>query len=230
MVRGYVSAWDPIKQEEVWRIQHAGSWNGGMLTTAGNLIFQGTSGGEFKAYRADNGEELWAAEAQTGVVAPPVTYTVDGEQYVTVVAGWGGAFALAAGGAAEKLKQKNRGRILTFKLGGDQSLPPIEPEGPIPTPPELTASAEQIAHGKVMYARYCGVCHGAGAKGGGVLPDLRHMPAAKHMAFREIVIDGLLKDNGMVGFKDVLTEEDVVSIQGYVISQAHKLQEELNYQ
>lgn len=227
MLRGFVSAWDPIKQEEVWRIQHAGSWNGGMLTTAGNLIFQGNSQGYFKAYRADNGEELWASDAQTGVVAAPVTYTVDGEQYISVVAGWGGAFALAAGGAAEKLKQKNRGRILTYKIGGTNSLPPVAPDAPIPQPPELAASAEQIAHGKVMYARYCGVCHGAGVKGGGVIPDLRHTPAAKHIAFREIVLDGILRDRGMVGFKDVLTEDDVVAIQGYVIAEAHELQAEL---
>jgi len=230
MLRGYVSAWDPIKQEEVWRIQHAGSWNGGMLTTAGNLIFQGTSQGMFKAYRADNGEELWSMDAQTGVIAPPVTFTVDGEQYVTVVAGWGGAFALASGGAAEKLKQKNRGRILTFKIGGDKSLPPVQAEGPIPKPPALTASVEQIAQGRALYARYCGVCHGAGVKGGGVIPDLRHMPAAKHLAFKEIVLDGLLRNNGMIGFKDVLTEDAASAIQGYVISEAHKLQEELKYQ
>ena len=227
MLRGYVSAWDPIKQEEVWRIQHAGSWNGGILTTAGNLIFQGTSSGKFKAFRADTGEELWSSEAQTGVIAPPVTFTVDGEQYVTVVAGWGGAFALAAGGAAEKLKQKSRGRILTFKLGGKVDLPAIEPAAPIPEPPVLTASAEQIAHGKIKYAQYCGVCHGAGVKSGGVIPDLRHTQPAKHMAFREIVIDGILRDSGMVGFKDVLTEDDVTAIQGYVISEAHKLQAEL---
>lgn len=227
MIRGYVSAWDPIKQEEVWRIQHPGSWNGGMLSTAGNLIFQGTSGGEFKAYRADNGEELWRTPAQTGVIAPPVTYTVDGEQYVTVVAGWGGAFALAAGGAAEALNQKSRGKILTYKLGGTATLPPIEPDAPIPDPPLLTASAEEIAHGKVMYHKYCGVCHGPGLRSGGVIPDLRHMQPAKHMAFREIVLDGILKDRGMVGFADVLTGEDVEAIQGYVISEAHLLQAEI---
>jgi len=227
MVRGHVTAWDPVKQEEVWRIQHAGSWNGGMLSTAGNLIFQGTSHGEIKAYRADTGEELWATPAQTGVIAPPVTYSVDGEQYVTVVAGWGGAFALAAGGSAEALKQRSYGRILTYKLGGELSLPEMEPAAPIPKPPKLEASVEQIAHGKVMYHQYCGVCHGPGVKGGGVTPDLRHMFPAKHLIFKEIVVDGILRDSGMVGYKDVLTEDDAKAIQGYVISEAHKLQVEL---
>ncbi|MBL4682403.1 MAG: PQQ-dependent dehydrogenase, methanol/ethanol family [Pseudomonadales bacterium] len=230
MVRGHISAWDPIKQEEVWRVQHAGSWNGGMLSTAGNLVFQGTSSGDIKAYRADTGEELWSTPAQTGVIAPPVTYAVDGEQYVTVVAGWGGAFALAAGGAAEALGQRSYGRILTYKLGGELSLPEMEAAAPIPKPPELKASTEQIAHGKVMYHQYCGVCHGPGVKGGGVTPDLRHMFPAKHLIFKEIVIDGILKDSGMVGFKDVLTEDDTKAIQGYVISEAHKLQNVLSHE
>ena len=227
LVRGYVSAWDPVKQEEVWRIQHAGSWNGGMLSTAGNLIFQGNSAGEIRAYRADTGEQLWSTPAQTGVVAPPITYTVDGEQYVAVVAGWGGAFALAAGGAAEKLKLKSRGRILAFKLGGIDKLPPIPASAPIPAPPEQHATLEQIADGKVLYHQYCGVCHGPGVKGGGVLPDLRHMQPAKHLAFKEIVVDGALKDLGMVGFADVITEDDAVGIQGYIIAEAEKLQTEL---
>ena len=193
----------------------------------GNLIFQGNSAGEIRAYRADTGEQLWSTPAQTGVVAPPITYTVDGEQYVAVVAGWGGAFALAAGGAAEKLKLKSRGRILAFKLGGIDKLPPIPASAPIPAPPEQHATLEQIADGKVLYHQYCGVCHGPGVKGGGVLPDLRHMQPAKHLAFKEIVVDGALKDLGMVGFSDVITEDDAVGIQGYIISEAEKLQTEL---
>lgn len=229
LVRGHISAWDPVTQKEVWRVQHAGSWNGGILSTAGNLVFQGTSHGRFVAYKADTGEEVWSSPAQTGVIAPPVSYMVDGEQYVTVVAGWGGAFALAAGGAAEKLKQKNRGRILTFKLGAKLRLPPVKPAAAVPKPPQLTASAEEIAHGKVVYHRYCGVCHGSGVKGGGVIPDLRHMPEGKHLVFEDIVLGGILKGRGMVSFADVLTKEDSKAIQGYVISEAHRLQKEPNY-
>ena len=223
LVRGHISAWDPIKQKEVWRVQHAGSWNGGMLATGGNLVFQGNSSGRFVAYRADTGEQLWSAEAQTGVIAPPVTYTVDGEQYVTVVAGWGGAFALAAGGAAEKLGLKNRGRILTYKLGANLALPAIQPAGPIPAPPALHGTEEQIAHGKAVYHQYCGVCHGPGVKSGGVLPDLRHMQSGKHLVFEDIVLGGILKDRGMVSFSDVMNQDDVAAIQQYVIQQAHRI-------
>lgn len=224
MVRGHISAWDPVKQEEVWRVQYPGAWNGGILSTAGNLVFQGTSDGRVVAYAADTGEELWSSPARTGVIAPPVTYTVEGEQYVTVVAGWGGAFALSAGEAAEKLNQKPRGRILTFKLGGEAELPPIEPPESIPEPPELDATEEQIAQGKAVYHRYCGVCHGAGVKGGGVIPDLRHMAPGKHLVFEDIVLGGILEDRGMVSFDDVLTKQDVQDIQAYVISEAHQME------
>lgn len=227
LVRGHISAWDPVKQREVWRVQHAGSWNGGILSTAGNLVFQGTSHGRIKAYRADDGEELWSAPAQTGVIAPPVTYMVDGEQFVTVVAGWGGAFALASGAAAEKLKHKSRGRILTFKLGGKEKLPAMPKHAPLPDPLPMSADATEIAHGKLMYHRYCGVCHGAGVLGGGVISDLRYTVAERHWVFEDIVLGGILQDLGMVGFADVLTKEDVKAIQGYVISRAHALKEEL---
>ena len=201
-----------------------------MLATKGNLVFQGNSSGRFAAYRADTGEELWSAAAQTGIIAPPVTYSIDGEQYVTVVAGWGGAFALAAGGAAEKLKLKNRGRILTYKLGANVQLPPIKPAGPIPEPPSLEGTDEQIAHGKGVYHQYCGVCHGPGAKSGGVIKDLRHMPTGVHLVFEDIVLGGIMRDRGMVGFADVLDREDVVDIQQYIIQQAHRLKEKERFQ
>ncbi len=222
-VRGHISAWDPVEQKEVWRVQHAGSWNGGLLSTAGNLVFQGTSHGQFAAYNAQSGEQLWSTGAQTGVVAPPVTYTVDGEQYITVVAGWGGAFALAAGPSAEQIGQKHRGRILTYKLGATQQLPPIAEETTLAAIPESDATAEQIAHGKAVYHQYCGVCHGPGVRGGGVISDLRHMGVEKHAIFKDIVLEGVFKDLGMVSFADVIDEEDANAVQAYVIFEGQQL-------
>lgn len=227
MIRGHVAAWDPVKNREVWRIQHPGSWNGGVLTTAGNLLFQGNSAGKFAAYRADTGEPLWEAPAQTGVIAPPITYEVDGEQYVTVVAGWGGAFAITAG-TAEKYGHRPRGRILTWKLGGKKELPPIPPETRTVNPPPLLASAEEVSLGKNRYHLYCAVCHGPGVRGGGVIPDLRYMPAGKYQAyFDQVVLEGLLKDRGMVRFDDVLTKEETEAIKSYVISRAQVLKTSL---
>lgn len=226
--QGYISAWDPVEQEERFRVQHPGPWNGGLLATAGNLIFQGTSSGLFKAFRADSGEELWSSPAQTGVIAPPVTYTIDGQQYVSVVAGWGGGFALSQGEAAEQLKLKSRGRILTFKLGGDKQLPPTEPDQPIPVPPEMTGTAEQVAAGRTKYHHNCAVCHGMGVQGGGVIPDLRHMVPGKYAALEQIVLDGALESLGMPGFGKKLTAEDVDNLRHYIIAEAHELQAELN--
>lgn len=224
MLRGFVSAWDPVAQKEVWRIQHAGTWNGGMLSTRGNLIFQGNSSGRFVAYRADNGEELWSVPAQTGIIAPPVTYEIDGEQYVTVVAGWGGAFALAAA-AAEGYNLKPRGRILTYKLGGEIELPPVmDVAAVLPEPPPILASDEEIAHGKFVYHRYCGVCHGPGVRSGGVLPDLRYMAPGKHIVFEDIVLGGILQARGMVSFAGSMSKEDSDAVHQYVISEAHRLQ------
>ena len=222
-LRGHISAWDPVKQEEVWRVQHAGPWNGGILSTAGGLVFQGTAHGQFAAYNAATGEQLWSTGAQTGVVAPPVTYTIDGEQYVTVVAGWGGAFPLTAGPGAEQIGQKHRGRILTYKLGGQQTLPAIAPAAALPEIPEMASTPEQIAHGKAAYHRYCGVCHGPGVRGGGVISDLRHMGKEKHAIFNDIVIGGVFSEIGMVSFADVIDAEDATAIQAYVLSEAQQL-------
>ncbi len=223
MLRGHVSAWDPVQQKEIWRIQHAGSWNGGILSTRGNLVFQGNSGGRFAAYRADTGEELWSAPAQTGIIAPPVTFEIDGEQYVSVVAGWGGAFALAVA-AAEGYGLKPRGRILTYKLGGKLKLPEVkESVARVPEPPALETSSEAIARGKLVYHQYCGVCHGPGVRAGGVIPDLRYMAPGMHLVFEDIVLDGILKERGMAGFADVISKADAATIQQYVISEARLL-------
>ena len=225
MVKGQIIAWDPVARREVWRVQHALPSNGGMLATAGNLIFQGNATGTFAAYRADTGEQLWSTPAQTGVVAPPVTYTVDGEQYVTVLAGWGGAFPLFGGDFAHAAGVRNNSRILTFKLGAGGSLPPLEMPDLVLDPPPRIDDPEAIARGKQLYSDRCMVCHGDGAVGGGVIPDLRYMDAAKHQAWLGVVIGGMHQQKGMVSFAGALTAEDATDIQAFVIERAHQLLE-----
>jgi quinohemoprotein ethanol dehydrogenase len=85
---------DPIRQSEAWRVEFPVRESGGVLTTAGNLVFQGRSDGLFAAYRATDGETLWEFETGTGILAAPVTYSMDGRQYVTIMVGWGGAMGL----------------------------------------------------------------------------------------------------------------------------------------
>jgi PQQ-dependent dehydrogenase (methanol/ethanol family) len=225
MVKGQIIAWDPVARREVWRVQHALPGNGGMLATAGNLIFQGNATGAFAAYRADTGDQLWSMNAQTGIVASPVTYEIDGEQYVSVLAGWGGAFPLFAGDFAAAAGVRNVSRLLTFKLGATGALPSIETPEMVLDPPPRVDDTDAIARGKRLYSDRCMVCHGDGAVGGGVLPDLRYLDADKHLMWDGVVLGGLHADKGMVSFADVLTPQDVKDIQAFVIERAHELLE-----
>jgi len=225
MVKGHIIAWDPVARREVWRFQHPLPWNGGMLATAGNLVFQGNSVGAFAAYRADSGEQLWSMNAQTGIVASPVTYTVDGEQYVTVLAGWGGSMALSGGDLAAAAGVRNISRILTFKLGGAGRLPDPELPALVLNPPPRIDDPAAIGRGKQLYADRCMMCHGDSVVGGGVIPDLRYMDVAKHQAWLGIVIGGLHQQRGMVSFAGVLSPQDATDIQAFVIERAHQLLE-----
>jgi quinohemoprotein ethanol dehydrogenase len=220
-VRGLIVAWDPVAGKPRWELEHTGPWNGGMLSTGGNLLFQGNADGELVAYRADNGEELWSFDAQTGIVAPPVTYRIDGEQYVAIVAGWGGSLALVGGPALKAGAIPNRSRLLVFKLDGDGELPPAVNDPLIIDPPPMTASAETVTEGQRLYRNYCQFCHGDNVIGGGAIPDLRALTAEKHEQFLAIVLGGLHWEKGMVGFGAELSEDDAEAIRAFVIERAH---------
>ena len=225
-LRGMLIAWDPVAKKPRWTVEHPGPWNGGLLATAGGLVFQGTTGSEFNAYSAKDGTKLWSFDAQTGVVAPPVTYSVNGEQYVAVLAGWGGAYALTVDGDLmnKKAPVRNISRLLVFKLGADGTLPAAPAFAKTPLdPPASTASAEVIAAGGKSYARYCAVCHAPGAVGSTVLPDLRRSGAlAVPDVWQSIVHDGDLQDNGMASFKGSLTKEQIEAIRQWVIFRANQ--------
>lgn len=223
VVKGRLVAWDPVRQREVWRAEYKSAWNGGTLATAGNLVFEGSADGRFLAYRASDGKLLWESPAGTGVVAAPITYLVDGEQYVTVMAGWGGAFPLAYGEAAAKAEVTSVGRVLTYKLGGNAPLPPLEPYDVSPPPPPpipLEATRKELRQGGLLYHEWCAVCHGLKSVAGGVVPDLRKASAETHARFADIVVGGLREPKGMPSFADVLSREDVRLIQAYVVSRA----------
>ncbi len=225
-LRGMLVAWDPVAQKPRWTVEHPGPWNGGLLATGGGLVFQGTAGSEFNAYDAANGKKLWSFAAQTGVVAPPVTYTVNGEQYVAVLAGWGGAYALSVDGDLIKRKApvRNVSRLLVFKIGGTAKLPapPALAELPLDPPPS-TAKPELIAVGQAKYGRYCAVCHAPGAVGSTVLPDLRRAGSLESAsAWNAVVEGGILKDSGMASFKGSLSKDEIEAIRAYVISRANE--------
>ena len=225
-VKGYLVAYDPVAQETRWRVDYAGPSNGGVLTTAGNLVVQGTAAGDVVIYRADDGKKLWSSHVQTGVLAGPVSYTVGNEQYIAVVAGWGGIFSLAPGEIGLLSgRLGNKSRMLAFKLGGTVQLPPASAPAPLTfNPPAATADEETVARGKFLYHRHCGTCHGDAAVSGGILPDLRASPAIQGELWTAIVLGGALTDRGMVSFAAELDDADAEAIRAYIIARAHESQ------
>jgi PQQ-dependent dehydrogenase (methanol/ethanol family) len=209
-------AWDPVNQREVWRTDVLGTVGAGTLATAGGLVFQGTTMGRFVAYRATDGKELWSMNAQTGVVAGPATFEVDGEQYIAEAVGYGLA----------RYGQSNRSRLLVFKLGGTASLPPAPPPAPPPVldPPPSTAVAETIEKGHKLFASHCAMCHDTSAGNRGAFPDLRYSPMLRTgEAFSAIVLGGALQANGMSSFKGRISEDEAQSIRAYLIQRANDL-------
>jgi alcohol dehydrogenase (cytochrome c)/quinohemoprotein ethanol dehydrogenase len=223
-VKGRLVAWDAIRQKEAWGVERPGPWNGGTLATAGNLVFEGTAAGNFEAYRADTGERVWTFDAQTGVIAGPMTYSVNGEQYVAVLAGWGGVFPLVAGEVSFKSGHvRNISRVLAFKIGGKAKLPALpEREVRVLDPPPSTASAAEIRRGEASFQRFCSGCHGDVAVSGGLVPDLRYSAYLKNDGWFAIVRDGVLHSSGMVGFGKEVSQGDAAAIRSYVIFRANQ--------
>ena len=224
-LKGYLLAWDPATQREVWRAPYPGPWNGGVLSTAGNLVFQGSAAGEFAAYRASDGRKLWSFAAQTGIGAAPMTFAVAGKQYVTVLAGWGGAFPLVAGELSFKSgRQVNRSRVLTFTLDGSAQLPAaVAPATAMPAPPGAPVDSALAASGAKTYALRCGSCHGDAAVSGGLVPDLRYSAALSNDAlWKSVVEDGALQTNGMIAFKSEATHAELAAVRAFLIQRAQQ--------
>ncbi len=208
--RGALLGWDPVARAPRWRfVDPRETGNGGTLATAGDLVFAGGGEGEFFAYHAATGERLWGFDAQTGVAAGPISYSVDGEQYIAVTAGRG----------LQPYYQPNYSRVLAFKLGGTAELPPkLEYVAPVLDPPPSTAAPEVIARGAALYGQNCVQCHGNRI---GTFPDLRYSPALHDQAlFDAIVLDGARTANGMASFAAALTREDSAAVREYVITLA----------
>jgi PQQ-dependent dehydrogenase (methanol/ethanol family) len=231
LVRARLVAWDPVRQEEVWRVDRVDVWNSGTLATAGNLVFQGTGSARFSAYAADTGKELWSSPStQTGIIAGPITYTVDGEQYVAVLAGWGGGGPLTLGQVANlsgtnSWRRGNLNRLVAFKLNGKDSLPPLRPLRPVPEarPSMAGLSSALIRSGENLYARNCAFCHGEQVMGGGATPDLRHLDLVRYEPgqWYGIVIGGTAAHKGMPNFSGKLGVDDADALRAYIIKRTH---------
>ncbi|MBV9330112.1 MAG: PQQ-dependent dehydrogenase, methanol/ethanol family [Alphaproteobacteria bacterium] len=223
---GYIKAWDPVAQKERWQVSMGGSWNSGLLSTAGGLVFGGDAYGMFSAYDARNGNKLWSIDLKTGLLAPAISYMVGGEQYIAVLAGWGGAGGLAAfrdPKTAIAKYQNNQGRLFVFKLGGRKQVAALAPEGVPPSqPPKEAADPATIEKGFTLYHKTCLVCHGFFAQSEGEVPDLRLVTPDIWNQYDAIVLGGALADGGMASFKDVLSKADVDAIRAYVLHESHK--------
>ncbi len=219
---GRLIAWDPVAQREVWHVDLSEPKSGGTLTTAGDLVFHGQANGKLVAYRATDGKKLWEFDAGVGIAAPPMTYAVDGTQYVAVLAGWGGPMVLNN----RPLGKGNvgSGMLLTFALDGTAGIPPYEREDqPVPMPTfHVVTSPVEIEKGRVLFANFCARCHGGDAVSGGSVPDLRYLDPATHRMFDQIVRGGLRRELGMPSFADDLTAGQVHLIQAYVLDRARE--------
>lgn len=218
LVNSYLIAWDPVKQQQAWKIAIPKLGNGGTLTTGGGLVFQGHSGDQFVAYDASTGEQLWSFYSQNGIMAAPVTYAVSGEQYVAIQVGRGGGLSMAIG--IEHPATAEFDRVLVFKLGGSADLPPLQPAIETEPPPQMPATSDELTSGSASYARFCMRCHGAGVVSDGSIPDLRLLNHAQYRNFDNTVLHGTMESAGMPRFDDVLNDKDVHNIKAYVLHKA----------
>ncbi|PQA87657.1 PQQ-dependent dehydrogenase, methanol/ethanol family [Hyphococcus luteus] len=218
-MKGGILAWDAVNQREVWRHHAPDGVAGGTMTTAGGLVFQGTGDGYLVAYDAKSGEELWRGEAGNGVIGGPASYEIDGEQYVVVTSGIGGAYVNMAAFDAQEFgwKYGEGRRVLAFKLNGDASLPeradPPAPEASPPDPMKLTGD-ELYDRGSLIYHTYCVECHGPSAVGAGGYPDLRRTQMLDSLEL--VVREGALVPNGMPNFADRISPEDLEALRAYL--------------
>lgn len=215
--RGSLMAWDVVNKKVAWQVEQKLPSNGGVLATAGNLVFQGASEGRLVAYAADTGKVLWEHKTHAAMPGGPISYSVKGRQYIAVGIGWGGAMASAFrdGGALAGLTNPSRIAVYALDAKGELAEPPLRP-GKL-EPPPMTAPMEKIMTGAVLFADHCGWCHGVGAGG---VPDLDLMNAETHAAFTGIVLGGK-PQNGMPPFYQQLKPDDIQAIHDFVIMRAN---------
>ena len=225
LVRELIRAWDPVAKRTVWEHETSSgvrNYDGGVMSTAGNLVFQGRGDGKLWVYAADSGKVLKVVPTGSHIMAAPMTYAIGGEQFVAVQAGYGGA-AMTVGTIppdSAAVKFQNVNRIITFKLGGlPVPTPPLRVEPPVPKPPVQTASEDRIRVGEIKFIQECSRCHVFGPSS---TPDLRRLDPSLQAIFKDIVLRGAVAPTGMERFDDLLSEADVDAIHAYLIDESWK--------
>jgi PQQ-dependent dehydrogenase (methanol/ethanol family) len=229
LIYGELVAWDPVKRKRAWKVHHSKPSNGGILSTAGDLVFQGTWDGTFAAYDAYNGKKLWQYKSDSAVLAGPMTYELDGEQYIAVAQGSGGTVMITVGDELMK-KKTNQNKLLVFKKGrfnqtvslASNELATIKALGH-----KVNSDPAVIKQGESLYHNNCASCHGINALSNYVVPDLRYMSEQTHSDFASIVIGGTRTHKGMIGFYETLGLDDVDAIHAYLANKQKLLPERL---
>jgi quinohemoprotein ethanol dehydrogenase len=210
---GRLIAWDPVKQKEAWHQEYVAPWNGGTLTTAGNLVFQGTADARFIAYNATTGEKLWETPTGTGAVAAASTYLIDGVQYVSIAVGWGGVFGITQHVADKEAP----GTVYTFAVGAKAPLPEFTKYqlGNLLT--GVQYDPKDVPEGTALYVEACATCHGVpGVDKGGNVKNLGYTTTENITNLKDILFKGPFTGKGMPDFTGKLTEADVVKIQAFI--------------
>jgi quinohemoprotein ethanol dehydrogenase len=223
-------AWDPLKQQAAWEIPQKSGPNGGTLTTAGNLLFQGRADGHILAYDATSGEELWNFNAGLGMTAAPITYELNGRQYVSILVGWGGGSAgLGSMFSTDEYSARHLGwdygkhmrRLVTFSLEGTADMPALPPPyfaKPVEAP-DFEIDSELAAQGAIEFGA-CASCHGADMLASGMAPDLRASTIALDAeGFSAVVRDGALVARGMPGHPG-MTDAQLEALRHYIRQRA----------
>jgi len=221
---GVLLAWDPVAREPRWTREYDFNINGGTLTTAGNLVFQGGADGYMRAYTADFGELVWQVYLGSGIMAAPMTYELDGVQYVAVLAGWGGSGGLIGPNSSGAYKPE--GRLWAFRLNGDEIVPAESQPLPELTAIDYNDDPEVLAHGEDIYTAHCMLCHGAGGASGGSLADLRYAAPATYDIIQNIVREGAYAGRGMPNLGHIVSEENVEAVKNWLLSLREGLMEQ----
>ena len=218
--KGYLIAWDPANAREAWRIEQKGPWNGGTLSTAGGLVFEGTIDGRFMAVDARAGRELWSIDNYVPTLSGPITYSVNGEQYVAVLSGYGSVLVLAAPLLSPIEPARVNGRVHVYKIGGTAPIPrPVVTKAALRQPPEIRVTGKELERGAAVYGQFCFMCHGIAASGGAVVDLRRTARLHEAAAWRDVVTRGI-PALGMPSFDGELSDQDVELVRAYVARQA----------
>ena len=222
---GTLQAWDPVRQQQIWEIPAEGAWDAGTLTTASNLVFQGKANGHLRAFNALTGEQLWDENLGLGISAPPITYSVNGRQYLAILVGWGGAMSALGGQEMADYGWAygdHTRRLLAFSLDGTRTVPVSAPPR-VPTPlatSDFIVNGATAESGELDYESICSFCHGGAAVAAGMAPDLRASGVILSAdTFEQVVRGGALASRGMPPFAD-FSDAELNQMRHYIRQQA----------